>query len=184
MKKTLMLVFAVAGIGFAAFAIDYTWTGNAGDGLWTSPGNCNQNSGYPQISSVYARFNKPATVTVDTGAVVDVGLVTVNTGSLVFDGALDLAGLDAQGGTVKIGEKLQPWMDGTADLSIAKTGATLDLDYDGEAVFKAMSIGRQSRGAGAYSATQGATIVKRVLAGRGSLRILNGNDPSLIILTR
>ena len=81
MKKILMLAVAAAGIGFAAFATDYTWTGNAGDGLWTSPGNWNQNSGYPQTSSDYARFNKPATVLVNVGSVVDVGLVIVNTGA-------------------------------------------------------------------------------------------------------
>ena len=76
-----MLAVAAAGIGFAAFATDYTWTGNVGDGLWTSPGNWNQNSGYPQTSSDYARFNKPATVLVNVGSVVDVGLVIVNTGA-------------------------------------------------------------------------------------------------------
>ena len=81
MKKILMLAVAAAGIGFAAFATDYTWTGNAGDGFWTSPGNWNQNSGYPQTSADYARFNKPATVLVNAGSVVDVGLVIVNTGA-------------------------------------------------------------------------------------------------------
>ena len=81
MKLKSLLFIAAAGIGFATFATDYTWTGNAGDGLWTSSGNWSQNSGYPQNSTDYARFNKPATVMVDTGDVVDVGLVIVNTGA-------------------------------------------------------------------------------------------------------
>ena len=82
MKRLFMLIGAVAGIGFAAFATDYEWTGNANDGgLWTTPGNWNQNTGYPQTSSDYARFKKSATVLVDAGAVVDVGLVIVNTGA-------------------------------------------------------------------------------------------------------
>ena len=81
MNKLLMLAVAAAGIGFAAFATDYTWTGNAGDGLWTSPGNWNQNASYPQTSSDYARFNKSATVSVDTGAELKVGLVILNTGA-------------------------------------------------------------------------------------------------------
>lgn len=81
MKKILMLAVAAAGIGFAAFATDYTWTGNAGDGLWTSPGNWNQNASYPQTSSDYARFNKSATVSVNTGTELKIGLVILNTGA-------------------------------------------------------------------------------------------------------
>ena len=82
MKMTPMFAAAAACLGLAAFATDYTWTGNANDGgLWTTPGNWNQNTGYPQTSADYARFNKPATVLVNAGTVVDVGLVIVNTGA-------------------------------------------------------------------------------------------------------
>ena len=38
MKKLLMLIGAAAGIGFAAFAGDYTWTG-AVNNNWTVTGD-------------------------------------------------------------------------------------------------------------------------------------------------
>ena len=111
-------------------------------------------------------------------------IVKTGAGTLVLDGELNLAGLDVQAGTVTLTDKILPELDGAADLSIAKTGAALNLDYDGEATFKTLHIGDQARGAGVYSTTQGANVVKSRLLGTGSLRILEGNDLGMTIIIR
>lgn len=103
-------------------------------------------------------------------------------GSLSFDGVLDIAGLDVQGGTVTLTDKVLQMLDGTAGLSIAR-GATLNLDYDGEATFRTLTVGR-SRASGVYSATRGSSAVKRVLGGDGELKILEGSDPGVFIMIR
>ena len=114
----------------------------------------------------------------------EASFVKTGAGSLKLDGAFDLLGLDVQGGTLTLTDKTLLLLDGTADLSIAKTSATLNLDYEGEAAFKTLKVGEISRGAGVYSATDGATIVKKHLSGTGSLRILEGSDPGIIIRIR
>ena len=76
-----------------------------------------------------------------------------------------------------------PLLNGDANLSIAKE-ATLNLDYDGEATFKTLKIGGLQRGANVYSSAQGPKIVKNRLSGNGALRILEGNDPGLVIIIR
>ena len=94
MKKTLMLAVAAAGIGFAAFATDYEWTGNAGDGKWTTVGNWRLYSGgaaasdYPRTTDDLARFTSSVTVSVDTGAELVVGLIAVhaNAGTVMLNG--------------------------------------------------------------------------------------------------
>ena len=133
-------------------------------------------STFETVSGVAAKLSNDAE---GSGA-----LVVTGAGSLALDGVFCLGGLDVQSGTVKIGDKLQSVLNGAADLSIAKTGATLDLDYDGEATFKTLTVGRQERGAGVYSATQGPAAVKNVLAGAGALRILKGSGPGSVILIR
>jgi hypothetical protein len=96
----------------------------------------------------------------------------------------DLNGLDVQAGTVTLTDKLRSVLDGTADLSIARTGATLNLDYDGEVTFKTLKVGSLGRAAGVYSSAQGPNAVKRVLDGDGSLRILEGSNPGIVIKIR
>ena len=84
MKMKSLLFIAAAGIGFAAFATDYEWTGNAGDGKWTTVDNWRLYSGgatasdYPRATADHARFTSPATVTVDTEAELVVGLIAVH----------------------------------------------------------------------------------------------------------
>ena len=86
MKKILMLAVAAVGIGVAAFATDYTWTG-AVDGNWTNVGNWKLTSNnaavndYPRTAADYARFNKSATVSVNTRTELKIGLVILNTGA-------------------------------------------------------------------------------------------------------
>ena len=104
-------------------------------------------------------------------------------GSLALDGAFDLDGLDVQAGTLTLTDKTLPLLDGTADLSIARD-ATLNLDYDGQAAFKTLTVCDRERGAGVYSATQGPVAVQNVLDGDGSLRILEGSEPGAIIIFR
>ena len=112
-----------------------------------------------------------------------VSFVKTGDGSLSLDGVLDIAGLDVQGGTVTLTDKVLPALDGTADLSIAKE-ATLNLGYDGQATFKTLHVGGLERGAGVYSASQGPKAVKDCLSGSGALRILKGSDPGMTIIIR
>ena len=111
-------------------------------------------------------------------------LTVTGEGSLTLDGMFDLNGLDVQAGTVTLTDKLRSVLDGTADLSIARTGATLNLDYDGEVTFKTLKVGSLGRAAGVYSSAQGPNAVKRVLDGDGSLRILEGSNPGIVIKIR
>ena len=120
------------------------------------------------------------TLTIRNDGIGEVSLVKTGEGSLVLDGAFDLNGLDVQGGTLTLKDKILPMLDGTAALSVAKT-ATLNLDYDGEVAFKTLKVGNLGRAAGIYSATQGSNAVKRVLDGDGELRILEGSDPGTVI---
>ena len=80
-------------------------------------------------------------------------------------------------------DTILPALDGAADLSLAKD-TKLNLDYDGEATFKTLTVGGQERGAGVYSATQGAPSVQRLLDGAGMLRILEGNGPGNAVIIR
>jgi len=105
-------------------------------------------------------------------------------GALVLDGFIGLGGLDVQDGSVTICDKIPQLLDGTADLSIARTGAMLNLDYDGQATFKTLTVGEHSRAVGVYSATQGSNVVRSRLAGSGTLLILEGDDPGTIISIR
>ena len=94
MKMKLLLFIAAAGIGFVAFATDYEWTGNAGDGKWTTVGNwklyntSTAASDYPRATADHARFTSPATVSVDTEAELVAGLIAVhgNAGIVTLNG--------------------------------------------------------------------------------------------------
>ena len=112
-----------------------------------------------------------------------VSIIKTGAGSLTLDGMFDLDGLDVQGGTVTLTDKTRPALNGSADLSMART-ATLNLDYDGTATFKTLTVGGIERGAGVYSATKGPPAVKKALAGAGELCILEGNGPGSVILIR
>ena len=109
--------------------------------------------------------------------------VKIGAGSLALDGAFDLSSLDVQEGAITLKDRMLPLLDGTTDLSIARA-ATLNLDYDGQAVFKTLKVGDRNRVAGVYSATQGPHAVKAVLDGDGELRILEGCDPGIVIKIR
>ena len=123
------------------------------------------------------------TLTIRNDGIGEVSLVKTGEGSLVLDGAFDLNGLDVQGGTLTLKDKILPMLDGTAALSIAKT-ATLNLDHDEQATFKTLKVGTQGRAAGVYSATQGPNVVKSVLEGNGAIQILEGSDPGIVIKIR
>ena len=82
--KRLFSFIVAAGTCLASSAIDYTWTGNAGDGLWTSAGNWNQNVGYPRNADDEVTFAKSATVSLDTGAQTDVAYINVTAGDVVL----------------------------------------------------------------------------------------------------
>ena len=112
------------------------------------------------------------------------GTATFNGGNYFFSGGLNIGGLNIAAGTVTLGENTAFAADGEMALALAKDGATLNLDYDGEMPFKTLTIGEQSRGAGEYSATIGPSAVTRLLAGSGALCILEGNNPGCIIIFR
>ena len=110
-------------------------------------------------------------------------IVKTGAGSLVLDGTLVLNGLDVQSGTVTLTDKMQTFANSDAALSLV-AGTTLNLDYDGELSFKTLTLDGSERGAGVYSATEGSARVQRVLAGNGSLRILEGIGPGAVIIVR
>ncbi len=113
----------------------------------------------------------------------EVSFVKTGDGSLALDGAFDLTGLDVQGGTLTLTDKVQTFANDDAALSLAR-GTTLNLDYDGQMTFKTLTLGGCGRGAGVYSATQGPSAVKRVLTGDGELLIREGSEPGTVILIR
>ena len=123
------------------------------------------------------------TFTIANDAAEASSIVKTGAGTLVLDGEIALNGLDVQVGTVTLTDNILPAQGGTADLTLAKT-ATLCLDYDGQATFKTLTVGEHSRASGVYSATQGSNVVRRRLAGDGSLLILEGGDPGTIISIR
>lgn len=74
MKRALcMILFAAAFVG-SAFA--YTWTGGGADNRWTNPSNWG-GGGYPQSTSDTAEFTTDATVSLDSGNTLTVGIVKV-----------------------------------------------------------------------------------------------------------
>ena len=112
------------------------------------------------------------------------GTITFNGGNYFFSGELNVDGVNVAAGTVTLGANTALAATGGTALSIAKTGATLNLDYDGEMPFKTLKVGDRSRAAGVYSAEQGPNVVKNVLSGDGLLRILEGSDPGTVIKIR
>ena len=112
------------------------------------------------------------------------GTVTFNGGNYFFSGGLNVAGLNIAAGTVTLGENTALAATGDTALSLAKTGVTLNLDYEGQMPFKTLKVGDRSRASGVYSAAQGPNAVKRVLGGDGELRILEGSDPGIVIKIR
>ena len=82
-SKLLTLLLASA-IGCVAFATTYTWTGGAGDGLWTSSGNWGLSSGYPNAADAEVTFSGNATVSLNTGAQTDIAYINVTAGNIVI----------------------------------------------------------------------------------------------------
>ena len=82
-SKLVTLLLASA-IGYAAFATSYTWTGGAGDGLWTSSGNWGLSSGYPNAADAEVTFSGNATVSLNTGAQTDIAYINVTAGNIVI----------------------------------------------------------------------------------------------------
>ena len=112
------------------------------------------------------------------------GTVTFNGGNYFFSGGLNIGGLNIAAGTVTLGENTALAATGGTELSLGRTGVTLNLDYDGQMPFKTLTVGSKGRGAGVYSATQGAPTVQRLLAGDGELLILEGHEPGTILIIR
>ena len=110
-------------------------------------------------------------------------IVKTGAGTLSLDGVIGIDSLDVRAGTVTLTDTILPALDGAADLTIAKTAA-LNLDYDGEAAFKTLTVGGQERASGLYSAAKGSPAVRNVLNGCGELRILEGNGLGCVVIIR
>ena len=112
------------------------------------------------------------------------GTATFNGGSFYFGGGLNLGGLNLAAGSVTLGENTALAATGGTALSLTRTGATLNLDYDGQMPFKTLTVDGQHRAAGVYSATTGRESVRAILDGGGELLILEGSDPGTVISIR
>ena len=110
-------------------------------------------------------------------------LVKTGAGSLVLDGAIALNGLDVQAGTVTLTEKMLPFADGGATLSLARA-ATLNLGYAGQMPFGKLNVGGAGCFPGVYSASKGTPRVRNRLDGTGELNVLGGFGPGATILIR
>ena len=112
------------------------------------------------------------------------GTATFNGGDFYFGGGLNIGGLNLAAGTVTLGENTALAATGGTALSLTRTGATLNLDYDGQMPFKTLKVGNLGRAAGVYSATTGRGSVRAILGGGGELLILEGSDPGTLIRIR
>jgi len=84
-SKSTAVVLASASLALAAATqstFAYTWTGAGNDGRWTNPSNWG-GGGYPQSSSDTAVFTSSATVSLDTGSTLTVGVVNVGADATV-----------------------------------------------------------------------------------------------------
>ena len=111
-------------------------------------------------------------------------LVKTGAGTLELDGALCLAGLDIQIGTVTIKEQMKEFASGETTLAIARTGATLCLDYEGQMPVKTLKVGGRERLPGVYSVVTGPQVVRSVLTGDGELWVREGKPAGAVISFR
>lgn len=112
------------------------------------------------------------------------GAITFNGGNYFFSGGVNIGGLNIAAGTVTLSDNTALAASGETALSLAKTGATLYLNYDGQMPFKTLNVDGKNRGAGIYSATQGRKSVRVLLGGDGELLIREGGDPGTVIKLR
>lgn len=112
------------------------------------------------------------------------GTITFSLGNFFFSGGLNVGGLNITNAVVTLGANTALAATGETALFLARTGVTLNLDYEGQMPFKTLTIGGRGRGAGVYSATQGPAAVRNNLAGAGELVILEGAEPGTIITFR
>jgi len=112
------------------------------------------------------------------------GTITFSLGNFFFSGGLNVGGLNITNAVVTLGANTALAATGETALFLTRTGATLNLDYDGQMPFKTLTIGGRGRGAGVYSATQGPSTVRNTLTGDGELLILEGTEPGTILTFR
>ena len=125
------------------------------------------------------------TLTIQNDSRAATSFVKTGAGSLVLDGALPLGGkLDVQAGSVTLTDKMLPFADGTTEFSVAKTGATLNLDYDGQMPVKLLTMAGVECSAGVYSASKGPLRVRSRLGGTGELNALTGHGVGSLIILR
>jgi len=77
------LITLVAGVAASSLHA-YTWTGGGNDGLWTTPANWGETSGYPQNANDPVIFNGSATVSLNTGVQTDIAYIKVSSGNVVL----------------------------------------------------------------------------------------------------
>ena len=112
------------------------------------------------------------------------GTITFSLGNFFFSGGLNVGGLNITNAAVTLGANTALAAAGETSLSMARTGATLNLDYDGQMPFKTLKVADRNRSAGVYSAEVGPNSVRDVLAGDGELLILEGSEPGIVISIR
>ena len=86
-KVRSVLLAAVAAVAFTSFATNYTWTGGGEAGSWKDPANWG-GGGYPHEAADTVTFDTAGelAITLDTGAVTEIGPMTVTKGSVTIGG--------------------------------------------------------------------------------------------------
>ncbi len=83
--KKALFCMSLACACLAASAGNFIWNGGAGDGLWTSEGNWDWNSGYPSSLGDIATFTNTASATIDTGNTINLDYMKVAAGTVTID---------------------------------------------------------------------------------------------------
>lgn len=166
-----IFVLTVLCLAFAARATDYTWTGGGGDGRWTNVSNWG-GGGYPSSASDIARFRTAATVTIDTGAALTVGVIFLyeNAGEVVLNGT-DGTTLNPVKGAAVNGNGFVVLKGGRLVVNVpVAAAARVDKWNAGEVVFRA-GFTNTARGDNAILVDNGRFVVD----GTSAVTLPNGN---------
>lgn len=113
-------------------------------------------------------------------------LTKTGVGQLALSGSAEgVTNLTVEAGAVSLGAAAAGTIPATATVRLAKTGATLDLDYEGTADVRELWIGGRQRAKGLYSSeTAPQPKWTSYFTGIGSLLVAEGDLPGVLLLVR